>query len=237
MVDVNLAFYSKNLVRDVSVRVYVPNGFNKDTDNIIYLFHGYMGNKNDWTNLGNAFNFSEKYRVALIMPSLENSWAQNIVGGYNYFDYLAYECLETVLNTFSWGNKNLYIAGLSMGGYAALSIGLKRDIFKGIGTFSGVVDIIEKFNNSTSSVMENNKKSVVKEDSIEYLLKQRKTKYSKIYQYCGTGDHLYKMNVKYQKIFKENSLEYLHSEDSRSHEWSAWTDALEEFIKFIRKEK
>lgn len=233
--DIKLSFYAEALIREIEVRVHIPQGFDSKKDKIIYLFHGYVGNMNDWTRMGNAINASEKHKIALIMPNLENSWAQNIEGGYNYFDFLAYECIDKVLNAFSWTHDNLYIAGLSMGGYAALSVGLQRDIFNAIGTFSGVCDIVQRFSVEVPNNQVNNKKSVKDTDSIEYILNQRDKKYPKLFQYCGSSDHLYKMNLKYKEIFKTHVDDFKYMTDNRGHEWSAWTDCLEWYMNFIEE--
>lgn len=95
----------------------------------MYLLHGYSGNSVSWLTEGWPLGeWSEKYRMAIIMPEGENHfYVDDLVRHDMYGEFIGRELPELTRKLFplSHERENTIIAGLSMGGFGALRNGMK----------------------------------------------------------------------------------------------------------------
>lgn len=232
MRNILLNHFSITLVRTKDIRIIMPDVINKDTK-VLLLLHGYCGDYNDWVNFGNAIRMAEKYRMVFVLPSAENSYYLNIKNGDQFYNYIAHEVVDLVTRTFKLPN-NWYIAGLSMGGYGSLLIGLKERKFKYIGAFSAPIDMNDRLNNyphHNFKLLFSN--GITKDIDILEIIKKSQKK--PIYLYCGSKDQFYNDNLEFIKILNDLGYEYKFKSDDRGHEWSLWTDALADYLEVISK--
>ena len=90
-----IAFASETLFRTVNLNVIVPVETYGRTDvkkpekfKTLYLLHGFGGSQDDWMDYSNLRAISEKYNLAIVLPSGENSFYENmnsIAGRYSDF--------------------------------------------------------------------------------------------------------------------------------------------------------
>lgn len=232
MRNILLNHFSKVLVRTKDIRIIMPDQICKDTK-VVLLLHGYCGDHNDWVNLGNAIRMAEKYKMVFVMPSAENSYYLNINYGDQFYTYIAKEVVDVVTKTFKLPN-NWYIAGLSMGGYGALLIGLKEKRFKYIGAFSAPIDMKDRIiNNPHHNFDVLFKNGIIKDIDILEIIKKSIKK--PIYLYCGEKDQFYVDNINFAKQLTDLGYIYVLKSDKRGHEWSLWTDALADYLEVISK--
>lgn len=234
MAIIDVKFFSSVLCRNESFSVIIPWNADIKTSRVIYLLHGFCGDNRDWVEAGHANEIAEKYGVCFVMPNANNSFYLNQDNGPKYFEYISKEVLNEAIRLFGFGN-NLYIAGLSMGGYGALAIGLSDLRYKAIGTFSGVVLIEKKVGALNQPFMKAIKDSIKEENTINYLINKRKEKVNYIFQYCGSNDGLYNMNKEFSKKLEDISNHFTFKTDNRGHEWQAWRDCLNWFLEEITK--
>ena len=85
-----IAFASETLFRTVNLNVIVPVETYGRTDvkkpekfKTLYLLHGFGGSQDDWMDYSNLRAISEKYNLAIVLPSGENSFYENMnsIGG------------------------------------------------------------------------------------------------------------------------------------------------------------
>ena len=110
----------------------------------IYLLHGHGENADVWTRMTSAERYANAYGVALVMPEVQRSFYTDMAMGLSYFTYVTEELPAACQRLFhiSSRRENRFVAGLSMGGYGALKLGLRRpDLFAGCAGFSGCLDI------------------------------------------------------------------------------------------------
>ena len=225
-----LNHWSKTLTRVKEMKVVMPDDISSDTK-VILLLHGYCGDHNDWSNLGGAVRYAEKYNVVFVMPSAENSYYINIPNGDRFYDYISNEVVEIATKTFNLPD-NWYIAGLSMGGYGALEIGLKNDRFKYIGAFSAPIDMVEW----TKEIRHDNFPVLFKNgitDDINLFKLVSTCNLKPMYLYCGTSDQFYEMNLSFVSILEKMKAIYKFECDERGHVWDLWYDALGYFLDVI----
>lgn len=230
MAVINVKYFSELVHQNVEYNVVIPDQLEKSKCKVIYLLHGLYGDAYSWILSGNAIDISNKYNVILIMPDGFNSFYINHNNGYKYYDYIATEVIEHSKNTFNISFLDWYIAGLSMGGFGALYIGLKNDIFKAIGSFSGALEPKKIINDESIIFLKDIANQMNKEHNLLELLNKRKGKYPFIYLYCGRNDSLYKVNKKYSKKMPSYCNKFIFEEDDGTHSWEMWAKCLEKFI-------
>jgi S-formylglutathione hydrolase FrmB len=148
-----LRVYSPALAHEVNVRVLTPDGFDPDRDHlpVLWLLHGGFGSSPDWTTVGDAEALTAQLPMIVVMPDAGT-------GGW-YTDWLR----GTSEGPQRWETFHLYelrpfiearyqtrtdrdgraIAGLSMGGFGAMSYAARHpDLFGFAASFSGAVDLL-----------------------------------------------------------------------------------------------
>jgi len=111
---------------------------------ILYLLHGWGGACQDWTAKTDIKKHVDDVPIITVMPDAENSW---YVDSYSdstarFESYLMNDLPKTVQEKYSVDTTKQAIAGLSMGGYGALALGLRHPKkFKFIGSLSGLITV------------------------------------------------------------------------------------------------
>lgn len=107
---------------------------------VLWLLHGGGGTHSDWQRFTNVERYASDQGIAVVMPCAGASRYCNMTYGGDYYDYLVNE-LPGVIRHFcpqlSEKRELNYIAGLSLGGSGAISLGMRNpDKFGAIGVFS-----------------------------------------------------------------------------------------------------
>ncbi len=135
---------SAALGRAMKYRVLLPTDYDGSQRRypVLYLLHGLGGDYKDWTTRTNVAEYSRTLPLIIVMPDGENSWYTNAanVPADRFEDYILTDLLADVAGKYRTINSRhgRTIAGLSMGGYGALKMALKRPgTFAVAGSFSG----------------------------------------------------------------------------------------------------
>ncbi len=144
----SVAFEAKSVGRTLKYNVILPLNYENSTERfpVLYLLHGYSGNYLNWARF-NAPKFAKEYPLIVVMPDGGNSWYANWSesedGQKNAWDdYITKDLIGHIDSTYRTIaiRDGRAINGLSMGGYGALTLGLKHpDLFCSIGTHSGAL--------------------------------------------------------------------------------------------------
>lgn len=143
-------FYSPAVQRTMKYDIVLPPGY-EDGDKhypVLYLLHGYMQNYTVWgRNLGAAFYARSLGELILVLPDAGNTWFVNYAsddeGKNQWEDYLIEDVIGNVETNFRTieQREGRAIAGLSMGGFGAFSLGLRHpDMFISLGSTSGALN-------------------------------------------------------------------------------------------------
>ena len=134
------------------VRILLPAGYSTHPKRhypVLYLLHGAIDNYTSWTVKGDAEHITARYPLIVVMPDSGPSggyvnWYNNGAGGPPEWE--TYHIGELI----PWIDRHLRtrasrsergIAGLSMGGYGAMSYAARHpDLFAAAASFSGAVD-------------------------------------------------------------------------------------------------
>lgn len=138
---------SAALERPMSAAVYLPPGYSPARRYpVLYLFYGYGGNRDSYFGAGLAINRTADRLIAaqaiepliIVVPDYANSFgvnstvaqAANSTGGSigMYEDYLIKELVPSIDSRFNTDarRERRYVGGISMGGFAALHLGLRH---------------------------------------------------------------------------------------------------------------
>ncbi len=247
----------KEVFRTVPVQLYFPTDLPQEVGNrvrgVLTLLHGMSNTASDWVTMSAAARYAADNGYILVMPDAENSFYTNMHGGAPFFDILtAYlpKQLEAIFKIPTQREQN-HIAGLSMGGYGALHIGLRfPERYAHIGSFSGCVDmafLLESAQNAPevpeTAVLQGafGKQLQLKaENDLFNLAKQvaalpQKEK-PKLFCTCGkqdTGALMVEQNRRFQQHVQNLDLPAVFEYWDGVHEWNVWDRSLTAFIACI----
>ncbi|EIK45866.1 putative esterase [Cellvibrio sp. BR] len=242
-----LTVQSSHLNRRCDISVFNAHPDGKDLP-IVILLHGVYGNHWVWSGLGGVHKaYSDEYakgglsQMILVMPSDGGFYGGSaylpLANGENYEKWIVEDVITAVIkcNPSASPASNVYIAGLSMGGYGALRLGAKYPtIFKGISAHSSITDIREMalFVNDELSIYDCENPQ---ESELLYWIKRHKNSLPPIRFDCGIDDQLYQGNLNFNKniqgIGNIAELETLPGK----HEWDYWHNNVKRSFIFFNK--
>lgn len=142
----DVIFYSSALRRDMTYRVYLPTNISADTKlPAVYLLHGCGGDFRDWSNDSDVGTYTAK-GVILVMVDGDCSYYMNAAlnAKDHYEDYFVHDLISDAESRLPIlrSRENRAIAGVSMGGFAAVKLALTRpDLFAFAGAISPAIDV------------------------------------------------------------------------------------------------
>jgi S-formylglutathione hydrolase FrmB len=221
---------------------------------VITLLHGFYGCAHDWLRETAAARYAYDNGYILVCPGCGNSFYNNMAYGPPWFDilstYLPRE-LNKIFRLPQEREKN-YIAGLSMGGYGAMRLGLSYpERYAAVGAFSGALAIAELVSMAGAipearplfTPIFGESLAVPDEANLLKLAPKMAEKSRKAGQRflvtCGKQDELghkvYTQNQAFLAVARETPLDLEYREWDGLHEWAVWDRSLAEFIGFIDK--
>lgn len=219
--------------------VYTPPGYDARASTkypVLYLLHGWSDTAAGWSSTGQANDILDNLIAAgkakpmiVVMPLgygemsfVYNGWGEwqkpvDIDRNTNLFqESLLTEVMPRVNAEYdvATGHENTAIAGLSMGGLEALSIGLNHTgMFAYVGGFSAAVHKLEPANLSG--------------------LKAKTADLKELWISCGTEDGLIEANRKLSTYLKGEGLAVQEVETPGMHTWLVWRDNLVNFVQLL----
>jgi len=142
-------FFSRALNREMPYRVYLPGKIDSgEKFPVVYLLHGNGGDYREWSNHTDAAQFALKGWI-LVMPEGKSSYFVNsaTVPEDRYEDYVIHDLVANVEARFpaEKDRGSRAIIGISMGGFAAVELGLTHpEMFGFAGGISPAMDATER---------------------------------------------------------------------------------------------
>lgn len=266
MALVSLNFESEYLNQNTQVEVILPDKPRGDSMKefynpkkkykVLWLLHGTYGDSTDWLRRTRIELYASEKDMIVVMPSAMNSdyvnWPKFGLG-YNFEDFFVKELMPLVYSWFPASSKKSdnFIAGLSMGGEGAASLGLTYpELFAKIGCLSFPLinyhnhkdgkfitgDMAKgmslRFKNQLENVGGLDKFMKSPYNTWDIFFKSKK-KLPKMYFYIGDEDFLYKAHLEFKaEVEKKKSKNVVIKEyPGYHHEWRIWDLAIEDFIK------
>lgn len=247
------AVQSAALGREMKYRVLLPEGYDSSLERypVLYLLHGLGGSYTDWTTRSNVAEYSRTLPLIIVMPDGGNQWYTNAADGSARFeDYMTTDLPADVVAKYRTINSRYgrAIAGLSMGGYGALKLALKRPAaFAMVGSFSGALEatrdgVLERLIGAAEAERMRTifgpagGKTRAENDvfSLAAALKPAAAPY--IYIDCGIADNaLIDANREIVAALHKAGAAYEYHEVAGAHTWDYWDRRIREFLPLVVK--
>lgn len=244
---------SDALGRETKYRVLLPAGYDGSLRRypVLYLLHGLGGDYRDWTTRTNLAEYARPLPLIVVMPDGGNGWYTNASDGSGRFeDYIFNELPADVVQKFRTVNSRYgrAVAGLSMGGYGALKMGLKRPAaFSVVGAFSGAFEVtregrLERLIGSgegdrIARIFGAADSAARKENDVFALAAAMKPAGAPyVYIDCGIGDtELIAANREVVAALHKAGVAYEYHEVAGAHTWDYWDRRIREFLPILMK--
>ena len=253
----NCKYNSPVLDRNTQINVILPTPEKEGEPlgrdlKVLYLLHGLHGDADSWLHYSNIRRYAEDAGIAVVMPSVNNSFYQDMAHGERFFTYMTQELPEYIQGIFPVSRKpeDTFIAGLSMGGYGAWYIGLScPEKFAAAASLSGAVDVAFRATPvPQGQAVElpgwitncfGDLRTLPGSDRDIFALAekaQQKGCLPRLYQSCGTADFLYGMNLCSCKKLTEMGIPVDWKEiPGMAHEWDLWDSEIRKVMDWMLK--
>jgi S-formylglutathione hydrolase FrmB len=213
----------------------------------LILLHGLSDNYTVWEHRTSILRYAEKYDIAVLLPDAQRSFYQDLAWGQGFFTYISEELPRLAAEMFniSVAPEDLYIAGLSMGGYGAALMALRcPEKYAGVGCFSGAYDMranVAANRQSREGIetgLDRDFRAIFGADyqvppsaDLFALIPEAAKKRPPFYMACGTEDFLYPSNIAFRDALRASgAFRVTYEEWSGSHEWAFWDLAVQKFL-------
>lgn len=231
----------------------------------LYLLHGSSDDHTIWHRRTSIERYVAGKRLAVIMPALESSYGVRQKNGYDYFRFITDEVPDVVQRFFkiSPRREDRFVAGLSMGGYAAMKLALcAPEKYSYAASLSGVTDYItycqdsgldfsgdehseemELANGNFSNYYELRdfrlnfgslmEFSGSENDLVAVLNQSTPTNLPKLSISCGTEDPLYHCNQNFCQWLNARRIPFTYFETPGGHEWGVWDKHIQRVLNWL----
>ncbi|GHU86849.1 tributyrin esterase [Spirochaetia bacterium] len=253
MALVHTHFYSAALGMQRTIDVVLPQsasgigvGGTESGGNIpvLYLLHGWSDDHTIWQRRTSIERYALEKGLAVIMPGSDLGFYTDMKYGYDFWEFFSNELPQIVAEFFprlSTKREDTFVAGLSMGGFGALKLGINcPERFAAAASLSGLTDPLWQYR--ANRVNEDWLNIFGEEDEIrgsssdihfklEELIASGKPM-PRFYQTCGTEDFLYEINVAFRDRFKDR-IDLTYHEEPGIHEWGYWDRNIQRIINWL----
>lgn len=235
------SMYSQSLKSYSKFNVVLPPNYYTSDDRYttIYLLHGYGGGYNDWVTKTNLAYYAKNCNFIIVTPDGQNSWYVNSTEkkNSNYEDYIIKDLIPHISKNYRAldTRHGRVIAGLSMGGYGAIRLGIKYPgSFFYAAAFSGAFHVIERIRDGkeNSTLVTDSKKifgatetDLWKDGSTQTLLEKANiNSLPYLYISCGKDDsqQLLESNRALVQTLQQKKILYEYHELPGAHNWVYW---------------
>jgi len=214
----------------------------------LYLLHGMSDDHTIWQRRTSIERYVSEMGIAVIMPTTHLGWYTDMAHGNRYWTFISKELPEickSLFNNLSDKREETFVAGLSMGGYGAIKMGLAAsETFGVVASLSGgldVKDVCSIVNNEDNNELwknifgqldqlENSENDLF---TLASKLKASGRALPKVYMWCGTEDFLYHQNIKMKNHLTDLGFELTYEESPGDHEWKYWDEKIQNVLKWI----
>ncbi len=210
----------------------------------LYLLHGMSDDHTIWQRRTSIERYVAEYNLAVVMPTTHLGWYTNMDMGLRYFDYVAKElplACRALFPQLSERREDTFVAGLSMGGYGALKLGLLApETFSHAACLSGALDAAEVCEHPLDDnplwrdVFGDPAKVRGSENDLLHMAgalppEQR----PRVFIWCGTEDFLYPQNLRMKARLEGLAYDLTYTEGPGDHQWKHWDEQIQNVLKWL----
>lgn len=212
----------------------------------LYLLHGMSDDSTVWQRRTSIERYVDDMGIAVVMPTTHLGWYTDMHHGLKYWTFISEELPEICQEFFpnmSTKREDNFVAGLSMGGYGAMKMGLRAaDRFGASASLSGALDVrhLAEKGNPPYEFWYNIFGPLDKVEGSDNDLFElaRRLKFSgkplpKLYMWCGTEDFLYKDNMNMKEHLTDLGYDLTYEEAPGDHQWKYWDHKIQDVLSWL----
>ena len=216
----------------------------------LYLLHGLSDDHTTWTRRTSIERYAAARGVAVVMPAVGRSFYQDTAGGLKYWTFVSEE-LPALCERFfplARGREQRFVAGLSMGGYGALRLGLAcPERFAAAASLSGALDLGRRLREAGRDGALMNRAEYLAvfgpelrcagTDTDLFFLAEKHAASTgpkpALYLACGTEDALLGETRAMRDHLAHLGLAAAYHESPGAHEWAVWDAEIQRVLAWL----
>jgi S-formylglutathione hydrolase FrmB len=217
---------------------------------VLYLLHGLSDDHTIWMRRTSIERYAAAKNLAVVMPAGARSFYQDMASGPRYWQFVSEE-LPALMQSFfpiSAAREQNFAAGLSMGGYGALRLGLGRPRqFAAAASLSGALDVTRicreagkqgsRLSRAELEGIFGRELKAQGTDADLWALAQKlatgDVSKPKLFLACGTEDGLLGENRAFRQHLESIHYEHTYSESPGDHEWGYWDAQIQRVLDWL----
>jgi putative tributyrin esterase len=212
----------------------------------LYLLHGLSDDHTIWLRRTSIERYVAPLGLAVVMPAVHRSFYTDMARGHRYGTFVSEELPALARSFFPLSDRreDTFVAGLSMGGYGAFKLALSRpDLYAAAASLSGALDIAALVASAEGESAQEYRNvfgdtAPVAGSAHDLMDLARRVSTSagpmpRLYQCCGTGDFLYKDNLRFRDRARALKLDLTYEESPGEHEWGYWDTMIRRVLAWL----
>ncbi len=218
----------------------------------VYLLHGLSDDESMWFRRSSIERYADRYKLLIVMPDGGRGFYSDAVNGDKYWTFLSEELPFFVENHLPASTKreDTFAAGLSMGAYGAIKLGLRLpEKFAAVAGLSALADLKKRFRSPDTASWKPELRRIfgspaklAKMDNDLFVLAEKALASGKtlpeILSICGTEDFMISDNRHFNRHMKKIAYPGFHCfEYPGSHTWEFWDEYIQNVLDFFTSGK
>lgn len=207
---------------------------------LLYLLHGLSDDHTAWLRYTSIERYATARGLAVVMPAVHRSWYADEVHGHAYWRFVSEELPRVVRSFFrvTEDPTRTFVAGLSMGGYGALKLGLTHpERFGAVASLSGAVDVRSLADRpERGDVVDRvfDGRFSAGDDLYELLEAVDTDDVPPLYVACGTEeDRLMEANTRLVEQARGRGIDVTTDFRPGTHEWGLWDATIRDVLDWL----
>jgi S-formylglutathione hydrolase FrmB len=248
------SFYMPSLGRTKKLSILLPTKYDPAKQYpVLYLLHGYSGGHGDWLTRTKLREYMQNIPLIVVMPDGENSWYTNSAMEPNerFEDYLVKDLPQYIQKLYSIDTTRQAIAGLFMGGYGAMMLGLRHPSkYEFVGSLSGAITFPRGMSDTTRpaerSLFPSLRRAFGEKPNNSrnahgvFLLYRQTSKDSLPYMYMVIGiqdgyRNFLPAHRAFTDLLRTYGAAYEYHETQGGHNWQFWDREIQPLLRRMRE--
>jgi S-formylglutathione hydrolase FrmB len=200
---------------------------------VLYLLHGMTDDHTAWLRRSNIDRHVEEYPLIVVMPDTERGWYSDALRdpSKRFESYIIQDLIPFVDSTFNTvaDGSGRAVAGLSMGGYGALRLGMRHpDMFRLVHGFSSGFDFGRghRADQPEMNLIYGDMPIGSDYDLHAVAKKLDKSKAPQIGFDTGVDDFVLDSNRSFDKCLTDLGIDHRYTEFPGNHNWDYWDEHI-----------
>ncbi|WP_026996351.1 alpha/beta hydrolase [Flectobacillus major] len=230
-----------------TTHVFTPKEYARSTSKhypVVYLLHEQGGTFKQWNSIISVQKYADAYGFIIVCPDgFDDSWYINSPrkATMKFEDFFFKDLYPAIKEKYRVESDQVFITGIGMGGFGAMNLFLKKpDLFRSVGSCSGILDLQNEVDNTRlRTLLGNTDFETLRNLSIIYNIDKIAAAQREIIFDCGTDGPQYENNNFFKKRCDELRVKATYISQPGKHDRSYWQKSIRwhfDFFKRLAKE-